>query len=437
MRSAVRLGNHALLLFALAPSVACSDETAGDPSSPVADSGADTGPVADSGGDAGPCEPSGVSKRPWVLRVDETSARLRWEACREGANLTVSVSPEAGGAAVEFDAQVTPFVVNNTYTAAFVPDLAPDLAGTYFMHEASLEGLSPGTCYRYELGTEAALGGRFCTARPSGANFQFLAIADTNPGLGDSTEQLLAKVDGEAWDFAVHGGDIQYYASGLDTWASWFTSMTPMLAHGAFLPSIGNHEAEKDDEYEQYYVRFFGGAGFDGTSAYYRFQSGGVWFFAVNTEEPIEAGSAQHAWLDEQLRDAASQPGYRFSVAFFHKPFVTCGDKSQNGSARSLLEPLFAEHGMRLVIQAHMHGYERFEIPVAGPTPTTITYLTAGGGGGALGNVDENLDRATCAMRKASGAFFHVVLLDVNASGVEGRVIDQDGALKDSFSVAQ
>jgi hypothetical protein len=394
--------------------------------------------AVDAGGDAeidaGPiCPTNGISKGPWSLRVDQSSAVVRWEACRAGALGDLTADDQKGGGTLNFTSTQTPFVVNNTYKAVLNPTVPADEAGTYYMHEVKLSGLSPATCYRYSLGADTTLSGKLCTARASGESFQFLALADTNPGLGTSTREMLSLIDPESYDFTVHGGDVQYYASGLETWASWFPSMAPMLRHGAFLPSIGNHESEKDDEYDQYYLRFFGAAGFDGTDAYYRFESGGVWFFSLDTESELGAGSAQLAWLQAELADAASKPGYRFSVLYFHRPMLTCGDTSQSDTARSLIEPMMDQYRVELVLQGHMHGYERFESPRLSNANETVTYLTIGGGGGALGNIDQNSARPTCALRVASGAFYHVALIEVGPTTLSGKILDPTGMLKDSF----
>src|SRR5262249_32845991 len=145
-------------------------------------------------------------------------------------------------------------------------------------------------------------------------------------------------------DFTFHGGDIQYYDSGLETWASWFPVMQPMFAQGGFFAAVGNHELEQPTEYADYYQRYFGGAGFDGPGDYYRFQSAGIWFFSLDTEDALDPGSAQGAWLIKELADAATQPGFRFSIIMVHKPFVTCGDTGDNPMLRALLEPFFLQY---------------------------------------------------------------------------------------------
>jgi hypothetical protein len=376
-----------------------------------------------------PCDATGVTKGPWVLRVDGTSAVVRWEACRAGTPAGVSLLVGANGERLTVASVETPFQVTETNRAPLDPRVEPDFAGTYFMHEAKVTGLEPSHCYRYSLDADSKREGRVCTAKHPGENLRFLSIGDTNPGLGDSTMNVLRNTLVKVPDFIVHGGDIQYYDSTLETWASWFPVMQPMLSTGAFLPSVGNHESERPHEYEQYLERFFGGAGFGGTNAYYRFDSAGVAFFTLDTEESLDAGSEQAKWLEAQLADAAAQPGYRFSVVYFHRPWVTCGDSGDNAEARTRFEPIFAKYKVRLVIQAHMHGYERFELG-------DITYVTSAGGGGRLGNVDENITRPECSQRKASGPFFHAVIFDVIAGKLSGTAIDDKGAVRDTFEKA-
>jgi hypothetical protein len=381
----------------------------------------------DAGADAQiPCGPGGVSKGPWVLATDDTHATVRWEACRAGTANGVSLTPEAGAAPIQADAKETSFAVTEETITPLAPDY-PDLAGTFYMHEAKLEGLAPATCYAYVLAADPSYAGRFCTARALGEKIRFMAIGDTNPTLGDNTKNVLAHALPEKPDFVIHGGDIQYYSSGIETWAGWFPVMAPMLRAGAFFPAIGNHESEKPGEYEEYTLRFFGNAGFAGTAEYYRFSSGGVYFFSVDTEESITPGSPEGTWLLQTLDDAVKQPGYRMGIVYFHKPFVTCGDTGDDPAAYAYFSPIFKAHKVPLVLQAHMHGYERFVLD-------GITYVTTAGGGGIMGNPDANTNRSYCAQRLASGAYFHALIVDV-AAGISGRAIDRDGATRDSFDI--
>lgn len=373
------------------------------------------------------CTAPSITKGPWALHVDGTSGKIRWEACAPGTPADVTLEPEDGGAPFTVTAVESTVVLENTYPAPLDSTAPPDWAGTYYMHEATVTGLAAGKCYGYTLAADAARNGRFCTAKPSGDPLRFMVIGDTNPALG-STKRTLEHNLPEKPDFTLHGGDIQYYASTLETWALWFPIMQPMLSAGAFFPAIGNHESEKSDELSAYALRFFGGAGFDGGDTYYRFENAGVWFFSMNTELPLEPGSEQGVWLAQNLADVASKPGFRFSVIYFHKPFRTCGDTGDNESAYTFFEPLFLQYKVMFVFQAHMHGYERFELPDG------MTYITSAGGGGVITNIDENIERPYCVDRVKAGKWYHAMIMDVGATSVTGKVIDDQGVVQDTFT---
>ena len=352
---------------------------------------------------------------------------VRWDACRPG-DVAISLTPEAGGPTR---------TVSGTQTAAELTtshqllDIPPDVPGTYYTSEVALTGLEPGTCYTYSIVSDPTQGGRLCTAAPNGAALSFMAIGDTNPGIAP-TEAVLANVLARAPDFTLHLGDIQYYSSVLDSWSQWFLSMQPMLSSGgAFMPSIGNHESENETEYADYYDRLFADAGFDGNRRYYRFHSGGLWFFALDTESSLAPNSEQGIWLAQMLADAEAQPGFRGSVVYMHRALITVGDAQSDPGLRSVLEPLFLEHDVRLVVAGHVHGYERF-------VSNGLTYITSGGGGGVLGDIDENVDERPeeAALRVASAAAFHAMHFEVGPTSIVGAAIDETGAEIDTFSIA-
>jgi len=406
---------------------ACTSSDGAGPAQPDAAT-----PEEDAGGEnpGPPCPASGIAKGPWAIGMTRTGVVVRWEACRAGATPGLVVRPEAGGAEVAIATAERAFELKERHTAVLGPQRSPDdVPGTVYMHDAAIAGLTAGTCYRYELAADRGVGGRFCTSQPDGAKVHFLAIGDTNPLLGDATTKLLARVVPMGADFIVHGGDIQYYDSHLETWAGWFPSMQPLLGLGAIQPALGNHEHETPDELDDYSLRYFGHPNFGGESMWYRYESGGVWFHVLDTEQPIEPATPQGAWLTAGLAEVAAKPGFRASILVMHRPLATCGDNAQNDGARKAYASTFAQYKVPFIIQAHIHGYERFEID-------GITYVTTGGGGGLIGNIDENISRAECGMRKVSGGFFHAMDVVIEGKTLSAKVIDQEGAMRDSFNVA-
>jgi hypothetical protein len=375
------------------------------------------------------CPASGVSKGPWTIAMTRTGIKIRWEACRAGTTPEVAFSPEEGGAETTATSVETKIDLSEEHTAPLNALRCPaDSPGTYFTHEAALAGLTPGTCYRYQLRADRALGGRFCTSRPDGATVRWLSIGDTNPLLGPATGKVIAALLPAKPDFVLHGGDIEYYDSGFETWAGWFPVMQPLLAVGSLQPALGNHEHETDDELEDYSLRFFGDAAYGGASMHYRFETGGLYFHALNTEDDFTPESPQGQWLAASLTEAAAQPGFRGSIVFMHRPFATCGDNAEADSARKGYASLFAQQKVVLVMQAHIHIYERFEID-------GLTYVTSGGGGGLIGKDDANISRAECASRKSAGAFFHAIDMVADGNELRGTVIDDSAAVRDTFTI--
>ncbi len=418
-----------LLVLGMLSVISCS-RPASDATSTTAPEAGDaaTAEASDDTGDDGPppCTAE-VNKGPWVVAFDETSARLRWESCVTTPG-TVTLVPEMGGATRNLTATVATVTTSDTvYTFGG----GTDWASTWYENEVAISGLSASTCYVWSIDRDPTARGRFCTARRSGEAFTFAAVGDTNPGLADNMKQVESQVfsGGYPIDFTVHTGDIQYYASLVESYQSWFGWMAPLLRRGAFMPAIGNHESEEPHELDEMVLRFWGGAGFDGQPLYYDFHSGGVWFFTLDTELDLTASAPQIQWLAARLAAVSALPDYRFSVVYQHRPMFTCGDSDDHTDEQAYLEPLFLKYKVPLVLWGHMHGYERF-------AKSGVTYVTTAGGGGEIADVNKNASRSYCGLRQKAGPWFHAMVFDVNAAGLHGRAIDRTGAVVDEFDVA-
>jgi len=410
-------------LTAVALLGACKEDAASSGTPSGTPAGTSTG---GGGGQGTDCPESGVLHGPWAMRFDETSIRVRWDACAPSSTEIV-VEPEDGGDPATFQGEQSAADVETSYDV--ISGVAPDVPGIRYRTEVAVDGLQAGSCYRYQLAADSGRRGRFCTAKPAGAPFKFFAVGDTNPAIGD-TAGVLDQMP-EDVDFSIHLGDIQYYASVFESWATWFPQMQPLLRRGAFQPSVGNHEYEIDFEFQDYYERLFGGAGFDSPVVeWYRFQSGGVWFFSLSTEADLAAGSDQANWLEAQLADAAAQPGYRFSVVYFHKPMMTLSEYTQKTGERLHFDPIFRQHGVRLIMCGHVHGYERF-------VDGELTYIVSGGGGALLHDLDVTADERPdeASKRVASSSTYHGTVIEVLTDSIHGTAISHDGSTLDDFTI--
>lgn len=366
-----------------------------------------------------PCDVAPLTKGPWALRATETSASVLWESREAGCVEVGLLREDAGDETKETVAKGT--ATESNVTVAYGEDLGvkpADVAGAFQLNEVKLTGLSPGTCYRYRL-AGANVSGRFCTARPGAQPIRFLALGDTASHWGEFGK-LQASMPKDA-DFVVHLGDIQYYSSIQETWQSWFRDAATMLRSGAFFPCIGNHELELIGELDAYYLRFFPSPGV-GTPRWYRFSSGGVAFFSVDTESPLTAGSPQLEWLARELAAAKAEPGWRTSVVFFHKPIYTLSLHAPLTAVRATVEPLLIANGVKLVMQGHNHVYERFQVG-------DITYVTSGGGGAPLYDPDANTGAFAndVALRQKALKKYHLVEVTFGAM-LKIRALDQTGA---------
>lgn len=394
-----------------------------------------------------PCQSTPLTKGPWSMRATESGASVFWETRDLPSCVAIGVTPESGGAETIAKGVATMTTVQTAYPSdrAKVPG---DDAGTFYVNRVDLGSLPAGACYSYRVRATAPSDvtdgngearGRFCTAKPAGQPFKFFAIGDTNPIL-QHTQGTLDHTLSEKPDFLIHMGDMHYYSS-TETWQYWFTHMKSMLAAGPFFPAVGNHDGfatfDTPTDYADYTDRLFHAPSLDGTagekSSWYRFEWGGVWFHTVDTEAPYDSASPQYKWLEQSLEEVTHKPGFRFSVVYMHRNLYTLGDSEPLVDVRKSLAPIFESNKVRLVVSGHMHGYERFEV-------SDITYVTTGGGGGTLGDVNMNLPNypADVPLRVVGLLVYHAMLFDVTPMGsateVHGRAIGEDGKVLDEFT---
>lgn len=164
-------------------------------------------------------------------------------------------------------------------------------------------------------------------------------------------------------------------------------------------PTPGNHDY--DTPGAQGYFGYFGSRAGPSGLGYYSVTAGAWRVYSLNSEVPAGPGSAQYAWLQQELA-AATPPLVRSisfdgesevsatispacELAYWHKPLISSGRHGNNGQMQAIWQ-LLHEHGVDVVLAAHDHVYERFE-PLDGrlrPDPTGIRSFVVGTGGAPL-----------------------------------------------------
>jgi calcineurin-like phosphoesterase family protein len=309
------------------------------------------------------------------------------------------------------------------------------------LHAIQLRGLSPATSYVYRVraGRRTTRAFRFATAKMGATPFRFGAIGDFGNGSVPAYRNA-ALLRREAVDFILTMGD-NVYPLGLETEyrRGLFRPFGSLMGRVALWPTLGNHDYGNEGAMFRRtgnaYLRNFVLPRRPGRERFYSFRYANAEFVAIDVEVTSFApGSRQYRWIDATLRRSRAC----WKIPYFHHPahaeYVNpdAEDIAKLRDVQRWLVPLFERHGVKLVLDAHEHNYIRSKSLLAGrPHPRGVTYVLAGGGGGAL----EPLPPTPSPLTAARGRFFHHLLVSV--AGREARVsaIDTAGRVRDRIRV--
>ena len=192
---------------------------------------------------------------------------------------------------------------------------------------------------------------------------KFAVIGDTGTGGRQQYEigkLLNAARDRFPYEFVLMMGDNLYGGQGASDFVKKFeTPYKAILDAGVkFYATLGNH----DDPAQRFYKLF----NMDG-KRFYSFRKGDVEFFVLDS---TYMSPAQMDWL----KDALPKSTAKWKIPYMHHPLYSSGEKhGSEVDLRTLVEPLFLQHGVDVVFAGHEHFYERLK-PQHG-----IYYFTEGG----------------------------------------------------------
>lgn len=142
-------------------------------------------------------------------------------------------------------------------------------------------------------------------------------------------------------------------------------------------PVPGNHDYRYQDGAG--YFAYFGSRAGQPGKGWYSFDVDGWHLVALNSEEPLDEGSEQIAWLREDLR----RSGARCTLAYVHHPRFSSGKHGSRSRVETAWRVLY-EAGVEVVLSGHDHHYERFapQNPDGEPDPARgIRQWVVGTGG--------------------------------------------------------
>jgi hypothetical protein len=126
----------------------------------------------------------------------------------------------------------------------------------------------------------------------------------------------------------------------------------------------------------------------------------------------------QHAWLEQTLATATE----RWRVVAVHHPPYSAGYQGSSLAVRRRWAPLFARHGVHLVLSGHDHDYQR-SVPVDG-----VTYVVTGGAARP-----RHTGRA--AFTAVSLGWLHAVELAMAGNRLVVRAVGADGRVGDEATL--
>ena len=174
------------------------------------------------------------------------------------------------------------------------------------------------------------------------------------------------------------------------------------------------------------------------------------------TEEKFDTNSEQYNFVVNDLRNAANNPDIKWIIVTMHYPFYSSpntfkeSDCAGNEESRQLFHPLFDKYGVDLVLQGHVHNYQRsFPLKFNQATPSNPIVASNS-------KTDyENPDGEIFAIVGTGGVNFHGLsdsspfmeyqqdskfgILDIHISDnkLDAKFVTNDGVTHDHFSISK
>ena len=183
------------------------------------------------------------------------------------------------------------------------------------------------------------------------ADFNFAGVGDW--GCNSNSKNTVTNIQGKNPERVLALGDYSYTS----TATCWLNTINPIKSITRI--NIGNHENDADEGNSQYMKAF--GLG----KQYYSFDYVNTHVLTMASEISFSKGSAQYNFVENDLKTAAANPNIKWIIVNYHRVMYTspntCSASTCKGSSslRDAYHPLFDKYRVDLVLQAHVHNYQR------------------------------------------------------------------------------
>lgn len=342
----------------------------------------------------------GLNARPYLLGVTPDSATLRFRTT------------------VATDASVT-------YAADAGPQQSFDIPAAE-IHTLELSDLHPGTVYTYTVEQgENRWDGTFRTPAGGTDTVRFDVLGSS--GVASEAQHAIAdQLLADAPDFVLHTGDVVFPRGALCHYGlRYFGPYEDLVGTSPIIPAPGEIDLNADGG--RAFRETFGLAAdpTEQAALYHAFDYGPVHVVVLDSER-YEQGDragieAQREWLASELQQTTSS----WTVVVIHRPSMSSTSGAASEEIATDLGPLFADLGVDLVLSGHARNYERFQ-PDDG-----VTYVVTGGGGAGLQALSSKRESV------AAASVHHFLSIEASPERFDVRVIDDKGAVIDTFGFGQ
>jgi hypothetical protein len=263
-------------------------------------------------------------------------------------------------------------------------------------------------------------------------------------GCTGNTIETVNNIKNQNPDLVLALGDYSYE----DTAECWLDVLRPIGSITRI--NFGNHDVQNSKLLNSYLNSF-------GLSRqYYSNNIGNVHIVTMSTDDAVTISSQQYNFVLKDLEAVANNPNLKWIIVSLHEPLYsspnTCGDSgcSGNKSFRDLFHPLFGKYGVDLVLEGHVHNYER-SYPIMynakDPSSPIITscnkdkyddpngqiYSIVGTGGVNLHGLS---DKAPF-MANQQDSKFGILDIQITDNKLLATFISNDGSTMDQFTITK
>ena len=277
----------------------------------------------------------------------------------------------------------------------------------------------------------------------SGASgFNIVATGDW--GCTKNTEATVNNTKSKNPELLLALGDYSYQK----TSACWLNIIKPLDSVTKI--NVGNHDDESDALLHEY-LNHFGLS-----NQYYSYNIKDIHILTMSTEGTFSIGSKQFNFVVKDLENAATDPKIKWIIVNMHVPMYTspntCAERTCAGdkSLRDTYHTLFDKYGVDLVLEGHVHNYQR-SYPIKynqqDPSKPLVTsssknnynnpegeiYAIVGTGGVNL----HGLSGKSAFMASQQDSKFGVLDFHFNGDKLDAMFVSNDGKIMDQFSITK